>query len=181
LKNIHDMMKNLQQATDRLNKLNLNHSNPWQSITQMQDMFGQDFWSQFKDLTRMDTEMAVHSSPVKNKPDKFVPLIDVFNTLRRVIVCCQLPGLDRNSLKVSVRNGDQLIIQGMIKEHHLSDYRIAKERFEGKFSRQIELPCAVSSESVKTSYKDGILELYLTKKKNLERQKSDENDVDIDI
>ncbi|HJV47601.1 MAG TPA: Hsp20/alpha crystallin family protein [Bacillota bacterium] len=182
-----EIMKNLQQATERLGKLNVDQSNPWQSLNQMQQIFDQNFWNRLTDLTKFNiVKESISQDTVSNVSDKKQesevhpeedPSVDVFETLGRIIICCDLPGLDKNSLKISLLNGNQIVVQGKIKEHHLAEYRINTERFEGRFSRQIQLPRYINPDTVKSNYRDGQLELSFMKTEH-HRKKSE---VQIDL
>lgn len=86
-----------------------------------------------------------------------------------MVVCCDLPGLDKNSLNVTLSEGRHLTLEGRIKAHDFArDERLVvnKERFHGKFIRQIELPCQVQTEDARKVYKSGVLELYFPKSRN---------------
>ncbi|GAB7388347.1 hypothetical protein BSNK01_21840 [Bacillaceae bacterium] len=90
----------------------------------------------------------------------------MFQTQSKVILCCAVPALDRNSLKLSLSGERQVTIEGKIKEHRFAENRefiMKKERFCGKFIRRIPLPSAVHPEGYKTSYVDGILEICFTR------------------
>lgn len=174
-----ETMKQIQKATERIGHANFNHTNPWQSLHHMQHIFNQNFWQNVHQLTSLaqaqsagDPAGSEHSDlETKDETNKFTPKIDLFETLGKIIVCCELAGLDKNSLKISVSNGQLLTIQGKIKEYDLVDYLIQNERYFGKFTRQVNLPSLVLSDGVKTTYRDGLLQVHLTKKSKKQKVK----------
>lgn len=179
-----ETMKHIQKATETLGQTNFNHTNPWQSLHHMQHIFDQNFWQNVHQLTSLAQAQHTASQPEREPEEKtkeFSPKIDLFETLGKIIVCCELAGLDKNSLKISVSNGQLLTIQGRIKEHDLAEYLIQTERYAGKFNRQVTLPSPVLSDGVKTTYRDGLLLVHLFKKSKKQKIKgTKELRVDLD-
>lgn len=183
-------------ATEKLGNLQVSGSNPWGSLHQMQQVFNQDFWQNINHLTSMAQNQTANSNPnepplsasqpkseskankVQSNP-KISPSLDLFETLSRVIVCLELAGLERNSLKLSISDGSILNLGGKIKKPDLSEYLIQQERTYGRFSRQVTLPSPVHSEGVKTTYKDGLLEIHLIKKST--QQSTEVNHLDVNL
>jgi len=78
------------------------------------------------------------------------PMVDVFDEEDRILVIAELPGVSENEVKVEVA-GDILNLD-------------ASDR-DRKYAKEILLPGKVKPDSVKTSYKNGILEITLEKEK----------------
>jgi len=78
------------------------------------------------------------------------PMIDVFDEEDRILVIAELPGVSESDVKIEVA-GDILNLT-------------ASDR-DRKYAKEILLPCKVKPDSVKTSYKNGILEITLEKEK----------------
>lgn len=155
-------LRQLQEATQKLSKLNWANSNPLSALNQTQDIFNQDFWNNMNQITSF---AAAQNQEPTTSPPRIRPVpVDIFETLSKIIVCCELPGLDRNSLKLSISRGSVLTMQGKIKGHDLSEYRVSQERHYGKMHRQIRLPGEVLKDGIQTIYKDGLLEIQLSKK-----------------
>jgi len=179
VKYVNNAMKQLQEATEKLGNLNVPGSSPWGSLHQMQQVFNHEFWQNIHQLASMAQNQTANpnphhpisnaSIPKKKAPETetkppISPRFDLFETLGRVIICLELAGLDRNSLKMSVTGGTVLNLVGKIKKPDLSTYLLQQERVYGKFSRKISLPSPVFSEGLKTTYKDGLLEIQLIKR-----------------
>ena len=78
------------------------------------------------------------------------PIVDIFNEEDHILVIAELPGVSENEIKIEVA-GDILNLT-------------ASDR-DRKYSKEILLPSKVKPDSVKTSYKNGVLEITLEKEK----------------
>jgi len=74
------------------------------------------------------------------------PLTDIFESEDKVTVIMELPGVERGDIKVDA--GDRCL-----------DLEVDDP--ERGFSRHLELPCEVLSDSAKASYKNGVLQVVL--------------------
>ncbi len=95
----------------------------------------------------------------------WTPTIDVVDEKDHLLVKADLPGLNKDDIRVSIEDG-VLSIQGEKKEETEEKKKgyLRAERFYGSFFRSVSLPSAVDDTKVKASYKDGVLELTLPKK-----------------
>jgi len=157
MKYFNEALRQLQQATGKISNLG---ENPWSHLPNLEKIFDQPFWQQ---MGQWETSVSEEKSPESVNKSALYPPLDLFQTLGKIIVSCELPGLDRNSLKVALRDGKKLYIKGKTKQHDLSEYLIQRERKCGKFIREITLPDEVLANRVKTKYRDGILELQFIK------------------
>ena len=93
-----------------------------------------------------------------------LPNIDVVDRETEILLRAELPGVDKKDLDISVSD-DSVTIKGSTKQESKEEkgdyYRC--EITQGSFARTIALPCTVSSEKGKASFKDGMLELVLPK------------------
>ena len=78
------------------------------------------------------------------------PMVDVFDEKDRILVIAELPGVSENEIKIEVA-GDIL--------------NLAASDRDRKYAKEILLPGKVKPDSMKTSYKNGILEITLEKEK----------------
>jgi HSP20 family protein len=76
------------------------------------------------------------------------PIVDVFDEKDRILVIIELPGVSEEEIIIEV-TGDIL--------------NLTASDSDRKYAREILLPCKVKADSVKTSYKNGILEVTLEK------------------
>ena len=79
------------------------------------------------------------------------PMVDVFDEKDHILVIAELPGVSEGKIKVEVA-GDILTLTAADKDR--------------QYAKEILLPAQVNSESIKTTYKNGILEIRLEKKKS---------------
>ena len=78
------------------------------------------------------------------------PMVVVFDEEDRILVIAELPGVSEDEIKVEVA-GDIL--------------NLTASDSDRKYAKEILLPSKVKGESIKTSYKNGILEITLGKEK----------------
>lgn len=94
-----------------------------------------------------------------------LPRVDVHEQDNEVIVTCDIPGLaKKEDVQISVED-TMLTIQGIItRNNEIQEDQIHRmERFVGRFQRSIPLPSRVKTEGTKASYKNGILEVRMSK------------------
>jgi HSP20 family protein len=78
------------------------------------------------------------------------PIVDVFDEKDHILVIVELPGVSKEKIKVDI-NGDILNLTTSDKDR--------------QYAKEILLPHKVNAETLKTSYKNGILEITLDKLK----------------
>lgn len=94
----------------------------------------------------------------------WAPRVDIYDTKDAFMIKAELPGVDKNDIKVDV-DGRLLTLRGTRKteteEKEASYYR--HELYCGTFERTFTLPEAVDPALIKAEYKDGILNLEVPK------------------
>ena len=105
------------------------------------------------------------------------PVVDISEDQDAFLIRAELPGINKEDVKVSVHDG-VLTIQGERRDEHESkeNKRHRVERFYGHFARSFTLPDHVDDENIKASYKDGILELTLAK-----QEKAKPRAIEVDV
>jgi HSP20 family protein len=78
------------------------------------------------------------------------PIVDVFDEKSHILVIVELPGVSKDNIKVEV-SGDILNISTSGKSR--------------QYAKEVLLPSKVKTETLKTAYKNGILEITLDKLK----------------
>ena len=111
-----------------------------------------------RDLDRMFDAPATRSGA-------WLPRVDVFERDASLVVRCEVPGIDADSLDVTLEGGT-LTIAGSRSFNTETDnggfHR--KEIFEGAFKRTVLLPEGIDAEAIKAISKDGILEVTVPKR-----------------
>ena len=92
------------------------------------------------------------------------PAVDVTEKEDGYLVHAELPGLNKDDVKISFEN-NVLTLSGEKKLEHEENkdnyHRV--ERAYGKFERSFRLPEGVNAEAIKASYKNGVLTVDIPK------------------
>ncbi len=102
----------------------------------------------------------------------WMPAIDLIERDNEIIVKADLPGVDKNNIKIKV-DAESISISGEIKkekkEENETYYR--EERVFGKFSRVVPLPAEVDPEKAEAKFENGVLEIKVPKVKESKKVK----------
>lgn len=92
------------------------------------------------------------------------PRVDIVEAEQEFLIKADIPGVEKDHVKVSVENG-VLTIQGERKtEKEEKDAKFHRvERFTGTFVRRFTVPENVDADAIKAVFKDGMLTLHLPK------------------
>jgi HSP20 family protein len=94
----------------------------------------------------------------------WIPAVDVYEDKDNLTVKCEVPGMKKEDIDISLHEGF-LTISGERKHEEKKTegefYRT--ERYEGRFSRSLTLPSKVNAEKINATYKDGVLTVVLPK------------------
>ena len=115
-------------------------------------------------------------SPVIQETN-WMPAVDIAEVNGHLKIKAEIPGMKKEDLKVSVKNG-YLMISGekkQEKETKESSYHRV-ERYYGQFCRTIALPSDVEADKVKAEYKDGVLNIEIPKPESMKSR-----DVDVEV
>ena len=118
------------------------------------------FWNAQDELNRLVVEAFRDLPQTSDAATKLAPAVDVVTKGGDMIIRADLPGVKREDVDVSFRNG-VLTISGERKEeeeHEVSGY-LVKERHYGAFRRSMTLPEGIDEQRIKASFKDGTLEI----------------------
>jgi len=94
----------------------------------------------------------------------WMPAVDVVEEDNAFVLKADLPGIDKDNLKISI-SGDTLTISGKTegeKKEKRGAY-LYQERVSGSFLRSFTLPALVDRSKVQATYKDGVLQVTLPK------------------
>lgn len=96
------------------------------------------------------------------------PACDVRETDKQLIVHAELPGVNKDDVKLEVQN-DMLLLSGERKlekrDENEKYHRI--ERTYGKFTRSLPLPPGVDVSNINANFENGILEVVINKPESL--------------
>ncbi|MCD6503342.1 MAG: Hsp20/alpha crystallin family protein [Thermoplasmata archaeon] len=78
------------------------------------------------------------------------PLVEIVEDKDKVYVTVELPGVDKDKIDLEVMDGNKLLIKA--------------EGENRKYKKVLELPADVDPDSIKATYKNGILDIIIKKK-----------------
>jgi HSP20 family protein len=102
-------------------------------------------WTKRRALSEKKTTLIMHKPERKSEPK---PLIDVLENDDEVVVVAEFAGFDRENIKTNVKN------QRLTLSAHASDR---------KYYKSLNLPRRVIPATIRTAYKNGVLEIRLKK------------------
>mgnify|MGYP001121166250 CR=1 FL=1 len=106
------------------------------------------------------------------------PVMDVTETPEQFIIEAEVPGIQKENLKLSIKK-DELVIEGEKKEENKKEGEsfLRIERSYGSFRRSIRLPSEIDQSKVKAKYENGVLKISLPK---TEKEKPKEIEVKVE-
>lgn len=101
----------------------------------------------------------------------FSPRIDVEEDNANVYIYAELPGMDKNDIKVTLNEERVLTIRGEKKktEENTETKRLQNERRFGSFTRSINLSEQVNTQVINAEFTNGVLKISIAK--NAENEK----------
>ena len=89
------------------------------------------------------------------------PPINLFQQGHDILAVVELPGVEKNDLKIQAKNNTIRISgrKAVTYPEGVSLHR--RERVKGEFDRTITLPVQIDADHIKAEYRDGILALFL--------------------
>jgi len=110
--------------------------------------------------------------------DELMPEVDMFESDGKLILKAELPGMKKEDIEVTLTDGSITISGEKKKEDEIKRKDYYKlERSYGSFRRTFSLPTEVRGDKVKSTFKDGVLEVIMPKS---DEAKSKEVKVKID-
>ncbi|MEW6585290.1 MAG: Hsp20/alpha crystallin family protein [Nitrospirota bacterium] len=112
----------------------------------------------WRDFERISRRLSGWTAP----SDVEFPAVNIWISGDDAIVTAEIPGVDPNAVEISVI-GDSLTIRGSRKPEELRENESyhRRERWQGQFTKPIDLPFNVDSNKVEATYARGILQIRL--------------------
>lgn len=97
----------------------------------------------------------------------WAPAVDIKEEKGKFIVVADIPGVNKEDIKVSLTN-NVLTIQGQrqLEKSENKDNYSRMERVQGQFYRRFSLPQSVDESKIEASYKHGVLNVVIPKKES---------------
>ncbi|EFC48709.1 predicted protein [Naegleria gruberi] len=122
----------------------------------------------FSDFLLFDPRVSKSSSLNGGTPQEekhyFKPALGVVENSKEFKVICNVPGLERENLKINIDEEVRvLIISGKVEQENSGDKILVRERNSGSFKRSIYLPKQANLEQVKAQLENGVLRIIINK------------------
>lgn len=117
------------------------------------------------DIDRFFTDFWAPANREQNTGSFFSPRVDIREKGKHYEITAELPGVERNDIKVHVNNG-MLTIEAELKQEDKEEKEgrvIRQERRYGRFLRSFNLGGDVHEQDIKAKFKDGVLTLEAPK------------------
>lgn len=127
---------------------------PFRPVTTLRDELDQIF----------NTAFGQVFGPADQTQSPWVPAVDLYQNKDSFTVKCELPGLKKEDINISLHDGSLTISGERKREEKKQEGEVYRtERYEGSFSRSLVLPSKVDAEKINATYKDGVLTVTLPK------------------
>jgi len=95
----------------------------------------------------------------------YKPAVDIYETNEQIVILLEMPNVDRETMKVSVKDG-LLKISGQKKKYNegITGEFLLHETREGTYERIFQLDKDIDQENIEARYENGILSVILKKK-----------------
>jgi HSP20 family protein len=126
-------------------------------------------WDPSREITTLQNEMSrlmntFAGSPANGETRTWAPPVDVWETDNEVVYAFDLPGIPEDKISIEFEDGSLTVSGEREQTQEVSEDRLYRfERRYGSFARSIGLPQGVTEASIKADYKDGVLEVRVTK------------------
>lgn len=127
-------------------------------------------WDPFREMASLQNDMSRLMNgvlgPANGNGDTrtWIPPVDVWETDDEVVYALDLPGMSEDDVSVELDEGTLTISGTRERKDEISKEGLYRyERRFGSFARTIGLPQGVTDDSVKAEYKNGVLEVRVTK------------------
>lgn len=120
----------------------------------------------FESLSRRMNEMFGElEKGVRFEIGDFSPRVDIAEDEKNVYLHAELPGIERENVKISISEDRILVLKGEKKREEKVENKnyVRVERNYGSFTRSFALPDNISIEKVDAKFENGVLNMTLPK------------------
>jgi len=104
--------------------------------------------------------------------ERWAPPLDAWETDAELVYAFDLPGIPEDKISIEFEDGTLTVSAQRERTEEVSRDRFYRfERRYGSFTRSIGLPQGVTEKDIHADYKDGVLEVHVTKPKAPEPRK----------
>jgi HSP20 family protein len=126
-------------------------------------------WEPFREIASLQSEMSRLMNSVltgngETSTRTWVPAVDVWETDKELVYAFDLPGIPEDKISIEFEDGALIVSAERERSQETEEENFYRfERRFGSFSRTVGLPQGVSEDSINADYKDGVLEVHVTK------------------
>ena len=136
---------------------------PWDDFRRFEEMMNR----MFENFSGKTTSRRLLSSGERGAvvPSEYrEPFIDLVESDKEIIATAEMPGLEKQDIKINVTE-DMLEISAETKQEEKKEEKgyIYRERRSGSYYRAISLPSPVDPDNSKATYENGVLEIKMPK------------------
>ena len=134
-------------------------------------------WDPFREIASLQNEMGrflglFREGNGTTGSQPWAPAMDVWETDKEIVYAFDLPGIPEDKISIEFEDGTVTVSAERERSEEISRERFYRfERRYGSFARSIGLPQGVTEQDIRADYKDGVLELHVTKPKAPEPRK----------
>ncbi len=134
--------------------------NEFKRFEEMMNRMFEEFWGRPQRPLLSSGERGGEMLPAEYRP----PSIDVVETDREVIARAEMPGLNKEDIKINLTE-DRLEISAETKKEEEKKEKgyVYKEIRSGNYYRAVALPSPIDPNNAQASYKNGVLEIRMPK------------------
>jgi HSP20 family protein len=126
-------------------------------------------WDPFREVAAMQNQLSRlltggYETGGNGGSHSWVPTLDAWETEEELVYAFDLPGVPQDKISVEVEDGTLTVSAERERTQEVSQERYHRfERRFGSFARTVGLPQGATEDSIKASYKDGVLEIQVPK------------------
>ena len=133
-------------------------------------------WDPFREVAAVHNELSRLMNGLYEGNGRttqtWVPTLDAWETDDSLVFAFDLPGVPQDKISVEVEDGTLTVSAERARTEQVSRERYHRfERRFGSFARSVGLPQGASEDSIKASYKDGVLEITVPKPEQVKPKK----------
>jgi HSP20 family protein len=141
---------------------------PWEEFRRFEEMMNrmfEEFWGRpMRRLLPPSGRPLLPGERALAPAEYRMPYVDVVETDKEVIATAEMPGLEKQDIKINLTE-DRLEISSEAKreEERKEKGYMYRERRYGGYYRSISLPARVNPDNSKATYNNGVLEIKMPK------------------
>ena len=129
-----------------------------------------DQWNAVSTLDRVLDDVMGTMVGTATSPRSFEPAIDVRTNENEIVLLCDLPGVRREELDITLEN-HVLTIKGSRRFEGRERERVMLGRAYGSFARAVTLPDSIDEAKLSADLADGVLTVRLPRHENAKPRK----------